>query len=69
MKFERKSKYVFVILTYLFVLVLQGKAQTNMVFYPMENQINAPTFNPAFFNVAKQIYIGDFSTYRDKCWL
>lgn len=48
MKFERKRKYVFVILTYLMVLVLHGKAQTNMVFYPMENQINSPSLNPAF---------------------
>ena len=60
MKFERKSKYVFVILTYLFVLVLQGKAQTNMVFYPMENQINAPTFNPAFLTSQNKYTLGIF---------
>ena len=48
MKFERKGKSVLLILTYLLVSVLHGKAQSNMVFYPTENQINSPSLNPAF---------------------
>jgi hypothetical protein len=48
MKFKRKGKQAFIILSFLLVLVLHGKAQTNMVFYPAENQINSPSLNPAF---------------------
>ncbi len=60
MKFKRKSKQVFLILAYLILSVLHGKAQTNMVFYPMENQINSPGFNPAFLTSQSQYTLGIF---------
>lgn len=60
MKFERKGKLVFLILAYLLISVLQGKAQTNMVFYPMENQINSPSLNPAFLTSQSKYTLGIF---------
>jgi len=60
MKFKRKSKHIFIILTYLIVSVLHGSAQTNMVFYPTENQINSPTLNPAFLTSQDKFTFGIF---------
>ena len=60
MKFKRKSKQVFIILTYLIVSVLHGRAQTNMVFYSTENQINSPTLNPAFLTSQSKFTFGIF---------
>jgi hypothetical protein len=48
MKFEKKVRRLSLTLTFLLGSVLAGKAQTNMVFYPSENQINSPSLNPAF---------------------
>jgi len=60
MKFKRRSKQVVIILTYLIVSVLQGRAQTNMVFYPTENQVNSPTLNPAFLTSQSKFTFGIF---------
>jgi len=60
MKFKQKNKRVFIILVYLLVLVLQSKAQTNMVFYPIENQINSPNLNPAFLTSQSKYTLGIF---------
>lgn len=60
MKFEQKSKRAIVILTYLLVSVLSAEAQTNMVFYPMENQINSPDLNPAFLTSQSKYSLGIF---------
>lgn len=48
MKFERRTKRIFMILAYSLVFALHGKAQTNMVFYPIENHINSSNLNPAY---------------------
>jgi hypothetical protein len=48
------------VLTYLLVAVLHGNAQTNMVFYPMENQINSPGLNPAFLTSQSKYALGIF---------
>ncbi len=60
MKLERKNKRVFLILAYLLVLVLHSNAQTNMVFYPIENQINSPNLNPAFLTSQNKYTLGIF---------
>jgi len=60
MTFKQKSIRVFLILTYLILSVLHGKAQTNMVFYPMENQINSPSLNPAFLTSQSKYTLGIF---------
>lgn len=60
MKFERKGKRVFIILIYVLVFVLHGKAQTNMVFYPIENQFNSPNLNPAFLTSQSKYTLGIF---------
>jgi len=64
MKFERKGKQVFIILTYLLISVLHGKAQTNMVFYPFESQINSPNHNPAFLKSHSKFTFGIFPLSR-----
>jgi hypothetical protein len=60
MKFERKGKQLIFILSYLLVAVLHGYAQTNMVFYPTENQINSPNLNPAFLTSQNKFTFGIF---------
>jgi len=48
MKFKRIGKQFFIIIAYLLFSVLQGKAQTSMVFYTTPDQYNSSNFNPAF---------------------
>jgi hypothetical protein len=60
MKFKRKGKQVLIILSYLLISVLHGKAQTSMVFYPTENQINSPNLNPAFLTSQSKFTFGIF---------
>jgi len=55
MKFEQKGKKVIIILSLLLISVLQGKAQTNMVFYNTPDQYNSSNFNPAFLTSQKNI--------------
>lgn len=47
-------------MAYLLVSTLHGKAQTNMVFYPIENQINSPSLNPAFLTSQSRFTFGIF---------
>lgn len=60
MTFEQKGKRVFLILMYLLVSVLHGKAQTNMVFYPIENQFNSSNLNPAYIASQRQFTFSIF---------
>lgn len=60
MKFERKGKRVLLILTYLLVSGLHGKAQTNMVFYNTPDQYNSSNFNPAFLTSQKNFSFSIF---------
>lgn len=60
MNSKRRGKQVFVILTYLLVSVLHGKAQTNMVFYNTPDQYNSSNFNPAFLTSQKNFSFSIF---------
>jgi len=60
MTFEQKGKRVFLILMYLLVSVLHGKTQTNMVFYPIENQFNSSSLNPAYIASQRQFTFSIF---------
>lgn len=53
MRFGQKWKRVILILSYLLVSAIHPKAQTNMVFYPIENQNNSLGFNPAFLTTQR----------------
>lgn len=56
MKLEQNYKQVIVVLVCTFLIVWQGKAQTNMSFYSIENQINSPALNPAFLTSQSKLY-------------
>lgn len=43
-----RRKYIVLLLSVLLVVPYLGKTQTNMIFYPVENQFNSSVFNPAF---------------------
>ena len=47
MHIHLKRRYI-VLLAVLLLVPFWGKAQTNMIFYPVENQFNSSEFNPAF---------------------
>lgn len=48
MKIKLKNKYYIILFVVLSFLPFCGRTQTNMVFYPIENQFNSSEFNPAF---------------------
>jgi hypothetical protein len=60
MMFEQKARQLSIILFFLMVSVLPGQAQTNMVFYPTENQINSPSLNPAFLTSQNKFTLSVF---------
>jgi len=60
MKFEQKAKRIFLILTYSLVFALYGKSQTNMLFYPIENQVNSSNLNPAYIASQNQFSFSIF---------
>ncbi len=50
MKFIRFKTKILFLLTFLSIGIFDLKAQTNMVFYPVENQFSSSDFNPAFLS-------------------
>ncbi len=48
MKFGPKNTHLLLTMFMISVFLFQGKAQTGMAFYPIENQFNSSGFNPAF---------------------
>jgi hypothetical protein len=45
-----KSEQKIVLIFLFLILVFSGKAQTNLSFYPLNDQFNSSSFNPAFLN-------------------
>ncbi len=48
MRFRLNINRLFLIWSFLLAVALPGKSQTNMVFYPLEEQINSSGMNPSF---------------------
>jgi len=59
-KFKWKAIRIFAILTFILAFAFQGGTQTNMVFYPFENQINSSNLNPAYITSQKQFSFSIF---------
>jgi len=59
-KCERKVKRLFLIVFYCLVFALNIQAQTNMVFYSIENQFNSSNLNPAYITSQKQFSFSIF---------
>ena len=60
MKTGLNAKRKLVILILLSTLALLGRAQSNLVFYNSNDQINSPGFNPAFLTVQKKFTFSIF---------
>ena len=60
MKLGTKSKRTVVLLALMSVLVLLGKAQSNLVLYHNSDQFNASNFNPAFLTSQQQFTFSIF---------
>ncbi len=60
MKFGRRSKHIYILLLWLFVFVLDGKAQSGLEFYSIENKYNSYNFNPAFLSSRSQFTFSIF---------
>ncbi len=48
MKFKLNIERLFLIMSCLVMIAFSGKSQTNMVFYPLDQQINSSGMNPSF---------------------
>lgn len=48
MKRFQRNKRIYIFLVWLVLAVLGSKAQPNLAFYPLEEQFNASSYNPAF---------------------
>lgn len=57
--FERNIRAAFLAILFV-VAFIEVRAQTNMVFYPLEEQFNASTYNPAFLYSDSQYSISVF---------
>jgi len=53
-------KLLFLILFLVLALIFKGNAQTNMSFYPIENQFNSSSYNPAFLTSGAQFTFSIF---------
>lgn len=60
MRFDIKSAYPLLFLIIMSVIVLRSRAQTNMAFYPIDNQFNSSGFNPAFLTSKAQFTFSIF---------
>lgn len=60
MKFEQKVVRIFATLILSLFFAFYGKTQTNMVFYPLENQFNSSNLNPAYIVSQKQFSFSIF---------
>ena len=54
------GKHLILMLLLALVLIFKGKAQTNMSFYPIENQFNSSSYNPAFLTSDAQFTFSIF---------
>jgi len=54
------GKHLLLMLFLALVLIFKGKAQTNMSFYPIENQFNSSSYNPAFLTSDAQFTFSIF---------
>ena len=59
-KFKWEAIRIFAILAFILAFAFQGGAQTNMVFYPFENQFNSSNLNPAYITSQKQFSFSIF---------
>jgi hypothetical protein len=50
MHLELKSKSIYILGLLMIVFVLESKSQTGFEFYPLENQYNSSSYNPAFLS-------------------
>lgn len=55
-----KNIRIIILLLFQIVLTLHVKAQTNMAFYPIENQFNSYNYNPAFLTSKGQFTFSIF---------
>lgn len=60
MKLGTRSKRILVFLVLMPVMVILGKAQSNMAFYPLEDQFNSSNFNPAFLTSPNKFTLSIF---------
>ena len=60
MKFDKKYIYPILFLILISGFVLKSKAQSNMAFYPIENQFNSSAYNPAFLTSDAQFTFSIF---------
>lgn len=60
MRFKLNINRLFLIVSFLLEVALPGKAQTNMAFYPVENQFNSSGYNPAFLTSDAQFTFSIF---------
>lgn len=58
--FGSKNTRLLVLLATMSLYVLTGKAQTNIAFYPLEEQFNSYNLNPAFLNPEKRFTFSIF---------
>jgi len=60
MHLESGRKYIYIWLLFMSVFVLDGKTQTALEFYPIENQYNSYKYNPAFLSSEGQFTLSIF---------
>jgi len=60
MKRFQRNKRICIFLAWLVLAVLGSKAQPNLAFYPLEEQFNAASFNPAFLHPKEKFTMSIF---------